>query len=80
MIKLFSQLESALQEDEPIEAIRELAIKLHASGTSKQEILKEFNAFDEMLKNANRNQDSDYLEDVLDMMSESYVGRNLDFG
>lgn len=76
---IFSQLEVALLEVEPVEALRELAIRLHASGIEKKEILKEFNEFDKMLKYSNKNQDSDYLEEVLDMMGGWYVGRNLNF-
>ena len=72
------QLETALQQQAPVEALRELVIFLNQSGLKKESLLKNFYAFDDFLRAANRNRDADYLEDVLDMMTGYYVGRNLD--
>lgn len=75
---IFNELEIALLQDEPIESIRSVVTNLYASGMEKSEILKEFYRFDEILKKLNRNVDSDYLEDVIDMITGYYVGRNFD--
>ena len=72
-LTIAQRIEEALSQEAPIESIRQLAITLNTEGIGKEEILREFYVFDEILRNANRDQDVDYLEDVIDMMTGCYT-------
>jgi hypothetical protein len=72
------QLEETLCRENPIESMRMLAIQLNKSGINKEDILKEFVLFDDFLKKSNRCRDANFLEDVIDMLTGYYVGRNLE--
>ena len=76
-LTIAQQIEEALSQESPIESIRKLAIKLNNDGVEKEEILREFYAFDNILKNTERDRDVDFLEEVIDMMTGCYMGRNL---
>ena len=73
------QIEAALKQEEPIEQIRKIAIQLNKEGVNKEDIIRDFTAFDNFLKGSGRDLDSDFLEEVIDMLTGYYVGRNLDF-
>ncbi|MCY1240424.1 hypothetical protein D3C86_1723240 [compost metagenome] len=72
---IFREIEKALPQDFSVEALRQLAIDLRENGVSKAEILENFREFDLALKNNERNEASDYVEEVMDMMAGYYVGR-----
>ncbi|MFC0397421.1 hypothetical protein [Paraburkholderia rhizosphaerae] len=72
------RIEMVLSQSFPEESLRQLVINLNNAGVGKSEILKEFNELDQMLRNAGRDEDADIVEDVMDMMTGYYVGRNLD--
>lgn len=71
-------IETALAQAAPIEALRQLAIDLNNDGIGKAEILDAFQTFDLALKDQDMDQASDYLEEVIDMLTGHYLGRNLD--
>jgi hypothetical protein len=75
---IYDEIESALSQESPIEALRQLAIDLNGNGIEKVEILKNFYAYDMTLKSKGMDEASDYLEEVIDMMTGYYIGRNLD--
>jgi hypothetical protein len=78
MLAIGQDIERALTEVAPIDALRELAIELNNRGVEKGEILREFYAYSKRSDDLGRNAEANYLEDVLDMMTGYYVGRNLD--
>lgn len=77
-IKIEYQIEQALSQICPIEALRNLVLDLNKNGIKKEDILSEFYQFDEYLRKEERDNDVDILEDVIDMMTGYYTGRNLD--
>ena len=77
-MRLFEQIERCLSQDTPVESLRQFVIDVNNNGISKEEILKELNEFDDLLINSGRLRERDNLEDVLDMMTGSYGGYNLD--
>lgn len=78
LLTIKQNIEKAMCEALPIDSLRELAIKLNKSGVEKNKILSEFYAYCNKLKSAERDAEVDFLEDVIDMMTGYYVGRNLD--
>ncbi|WP_124619812.1 hypothetical protein [Burkholderia contaminans] len=72
------KIEVALSQSFPEESLRQLVIDLNDAGVGKLDILKEFNDFDQMLRSVDRDGDADILENVIDMMTGYYVGKNLD--
>ncbi|MBN3750703.1 hypothetical protein G3N96_35610 [Burkholderia sp. Se-20373] len=72
------RIEVALSQYSPEESLRQLVINLNDAGVGKLEILKEFNEVDQMLRSVDRDGDADILEDVIDMITGYYVGKNLD--
>ncbi|VWB09741.1 hypothetical protein BLA6993_00279 [Burkholderia lata] len=72
------RIEVALSQSSPEESLRQLVINLNDAGVGKLKILREFNEVDQMLRSVGRDEDADILEDVIDMMTGYYVGKNLD--
>ncbi|MBY4727243.1 MULTISPECIES: hypothetical protein [Burkholderia] len=72
------KIEVALSQSSPEESLRQLVIDLNDAGVGKLDILKEFNEVDQILRSVDRDEDADILEDVIDMMTGYYVGKNLD--
>ncbi|VWD18359.1 hypothetical protein BLA39750_03730 [Burkholderia lata] len=72
------RIEVALSQSSPEESLRQLVINLNDAGVGKLEILREFNEVDKMLRSVGRDEGADILEDVIDMMTGYYVGKNLD--
>jgi len=69
---------NALSKNNPIESLRTLVIQLNKDGISKNEIVKIFYSVDNMLRTEGKTDDSDLLEDVIDMMTGYYVGKNIE--
>ena len=72
------RIKKAFLTEFPSESLRQLVIDLNKDGISKESILKEFYEFDAFLIEERRDSEVDILEDVIDMMTGYYVGRNLD--
>jgi hypothetical protein len=72
------RIEKAFLNELPVESLRQLAIDLNEEGIGKDTILKEFHEFDTFLITEGRDNEVDILEDVIDMMTGYYVGRNLE--
>ncbi len=71
-------IEKAMSEGLPVDSLRELVISLNNSGVEKSEILREFYAYRNKLKGLERDTEVNFLEDVIDMMTGYYAGKNLD--
>ncbi len=78
-LNISEQIENALSQEMPIENLRQLAIKLNANGIENKWNSHGFFEHDNLLKRENRNQDADFLEDVIDMIVGHHEGRNLNF-
>jgi hypothetical protein len=78
-MKFFDQIEKCLLQEFPVESLRNLVIYLNNNGISKEELLKEFYEFDQVLIESGRAHEQDCLEDVLDMMTGFYGGYNINF-
>jgi hypothetical protein len=72
------RIEKAFLNELPLESLRQLTIDLNKEGIGKETILKEFYEFYAFLIAEGRTNEVDILEDVIDMMTGYYVGRNLD--
>ncbi|MDR0481173.1 MAG: hypothetical protein LBG66_04735 [Gallionellaceae bacterium] len=77
-LSIYQKIEDALSKENPVEALTLLVIELNNQGVSKEKIVEAFYFVDNELKNINENSKVDLLEEVIDMMTGYYVGRNLD--
>lgn len=68
------QVRSALSEDDPITAMRTLAIDLAGKGLSQAAIEGAFGAVASELYDAGREEEAGLVTEVLDMMGEWYAG------
>ena len=68
------QIRSALGEDDPITAMRALAIDLAGRGLSQAAIEGAFGAVAGELYEAGREEEAGWVTEVLDMMGEWYAG------
>ncbi|AZC32364.1 hypothetical protein C4K38_4413 [Pseudomonas chlororaphis subsp. piscium] len=55
-----------------------MIVSFNNDGVSKEEILQMLHAVDGKLRGQSRDSEADILEDMIDMVSGYYVGRNLD--
>jgi hypothetical protein len=68
------QIRSALGEDDPITAMRTLAIDLAGKGLSQAAVEGAFGAVASELYDAGREEEAGWVTEVLDMMGEWYAG------
>lgn len=68
----------ALKTKDPIEALRRFVLVLNHNGLDKEAIYNILYSYSIELAQAERNSDSEILEDVMDMVTGWYVGRNLE--
>lgn len=73
------RIENALQTADPVEALRSLALALHAEGCRREQIVELFHGFYCTLQEQGRQREEDLVGDVIDMISGWYAGRNLEF-
>lgn len=76
--KFTSQIETYLKSTDPTEALRNYVLELNKSGISKEELYKIFHLHSIKLYDVGRKDDSALLEDIMDMMTGWYSGKNLD--
>lgn len=68
------QIRSALAEDDPITAMRSLAIDFAGRGLSQAAVEGAFGAVASELHDAGRDEEAGWVVEVLDMMAEWYAG------
>ncbi len=73
-------IEKALNSEEVLESLREVALLMHKNGVEKKEIYDTFHNY--YLKGDEKKQETtpyEHIYDILDMLTGWYVGRNFDF-
>ncbi|RBL85314.1 hypothetical protein DDE05_17965 [Streptomyces cavourensis] len=75
---IIQKIRMSLSSDAPIDALRELAVSLNRAGIGKSEIIDCYRGFSLALRNSGMDEMSDQVDDVLDMMTGYYVGKNVD--
>lgn len=79
MIDPIERVRSALSEDDPITAMRSLAIDLAGQGLSQAAVEGAFGAVASELYDAGREEEAGFVVEVLDMMAEWYAnGKPID--
>lgn len=71
-------IEEALKATNPIDALRLWILELNSIGSQKQEIYNILYDYSLQLMKDNRENEAELLEDVMDMITGWYVGKNLD--
>ena len=72
------EIERALKTTDPIEALRQFVLDLNQKGYDKGGIYDILYTYSLKLAEEEREVDSEILEDVMDMVTGWFVGRNLD--
>lgn len=71
------QIERALASAAPINDLRALATELSSSGLRRSEIYRIFYAYYKILQASGRQREEDVLGDVMDMVTDTYAGNNM---
>jgi hypothetical protein len=74
---LQKEIEISLKTTDPVEALRCFALDLKLKGNNKEEIYNVLYTYSLDLTENGRSTDAEILEDVLDMITGWFVGRNL---
>jgi hypothetical protein len=73
-MEIYEEIRTALGNDDPITAMRTLAIDLAGRGLSKAAIEGAFGMMASELYETGREQEAESITEVLDMMAEWYAG------
>ena len=71
------EIEIALKNSNPTEDLRNIAVNLNEKGVEKEEIYSIFYGCSLELYEEERDVDAELLEDIMDMVTGWYVGRNI---
>jgi hypothetical protein len=71
------RFEKALASDDPVEALRALALEFASSGAKRHEVFRRFLEFDSYLQDEGRDYHSVLVGDVMDMINQIYRPFNL---